>query len=366
MNLRNGYIKQLLTKQYLDSILVSSVPNITYLTNYPNFSKVEREAFLLITENNRYIFTDGRYTTAVKKYVKNFEVVEISSSYSFYNALEEIINKNDIKSLGLEESNITVIEYNKLKHIIPNLQSANLDNLRIIKTTDEISKIKKACLLGDKAFKHILKMIKSGLSERQIAYELEFFIKENGADLSFDTIVAFGENAAVPHHSTSNKKLNRNELILIDFGVKLNSYCSDMTRTLFIGKATTQQKKVYQIVIEAQQKAINYLQSYILNHDSDRVSISASGVDGIARKYIISQNYPSIPHSLGHGIGLEVHEPPNLSPVSKYNINEGMVFSIEPGIYLPGKFGVRIEDLFTVQNGKLLKLTSSPQSLIEL
>lgn len=366
MNLRFSKIKQLITDQNLDAVLISSNPNIIYLTNYSNFSKVEREAFLLITNNNQYIFTDGRYATAVKKHIKNFELVEIFSGYNFYEALNKILLENKIKRLGIEESNLTVSEFKKIKQIIPNIKSANLNNLRIIKALDEIKAIEKACRLGDKAFKYILKEIKPGLTEKQIAYKLESFIRENGGDLSFSTIVAFGGNAAVPHHQTNNQRLKTKDLILLDFGVKLDNYCSDMTRTVFLDKATNEQRKVYETVLKAQQKAVSYLESCFLNLNSSEKIINSADVDRTARDYIISSGFSSIPHSLGHGIGIEVHEPPTLSPVSKHTLTNGMVFSIEPGIYLPGKFGVRIEDLFAIQNGKLRQLTNSPKKLTEL
>lgn len=382
-------LRQKMIDQRLDAVLISSIPNIIYLTNYSNFSKDEREAFLLITKNGQFIFTDGRYVAETKKLVKYFKLIEISSSFNFYNALKEITLKQKIKTLGIEETDICVSEFNKLEEVISELKSANLNNLRITKTSLEIEKIKKACLLGDKAFEYILEEIKPGLSEKQLAYLLENFIRRNGADISFSTIVAFGENAAIPHHQTSDQRLKTKDLILLDFGVKIDNYCSDMTRTVFLGRATTEQKIVYETVLNGQQKAMEYIQKYChserseesptnvgsrihersfsrSNRDQDDIMIKAMEVDRVARQYIISQGYPSIPHSLGHGIGLEVHEPPSLSPVSKQFLSDGMVFSIEPGIYLPGKLGVRIEDLFAIKNDKLQQLTKSSQKLIEI
>ena len=197
----------------------------------------------------------------------------------------------------------------------------------------------------------------------ELADEIEFFIKRHGGDISFPPIVAFGPNASMPHHVATNIKLKRNSLMLFDFGVKLNNYCSDMTRTVFFGKASEKQKKIYETVITAQQRAITCLQTSIAHPKS---SLSAKDVDKISREYILTQQFPQMPHSLGHGIGLEVHESPRLTPVSNDVLSSGMVFSIEPGVYLPGEFGIRIEDLFALEDDKLIKLTQSSNKLIEL
>ena len=189
---------------------------------------------------------------------------------------------------------------------------------------------------------------------------MEYFIKKHGAELSFPSIVAFGKNSSVPHHQTGNTKLTeRIKLILLDFGVKYENYCSDMTRTIFFGKPSEKQKKIFEVVLEAQQKAANFLGSAI----KFGKKVSASEVDKAARDYIISKGYLTIPHSLGHGIGLEVHEHPSLSPRSKDTLKEGMVFSIEPGIYLPNFGGVRVEDLFVIQKNTLNQLTLSSKKL---
>lgn len=249
-------------------------------------------------------------------------------------------------------------------------------NLRVIKKPKEIQAIERACQLGDKTFKYILKKIKPGITEKQLAFEIEFFIKKNGADISFPPIVAFGANSSIPHHKTSNKQLATRELVLLDFGVKLNNYCSDMTRVVFFAKANPKQKKIYQIVLEAQECALEYLsrrktprgwpasQRGEPNGLPRGGEIKAKEVDKVARDYIINAGFPTIPHGLGHGVGLEVHEPPRLSPKSKDILKPGMVFSIEPGIYLPGKFGVRLEDLVVLEKSGPRLLTNSSKELL--
>lgn len=348
----------------LDAALISSVPNIIYLTGYSGFSKDEREAFLFITEKAQYILTDGRYTQAVKTLIPDFKLIEISGKLSATDALKKLKKKYKIKKIGFEGHNITHLEYQKLTKTLGKLSHVDLKSLRVIKNEEEIYKIEEACKLGDKAFEYILKKIHLGISEKEVANEIEFFIKSQGGDLSFPTIVAFGKNSATPHHVSTTYNLQPNSIVLFDFGVKLNNYCSDMTRTIFFGKTPAEFKKMYNTVLNAQTKAIRSLTS-----DGGKLSLrshDSSEVDRIARDYITSQGYETIPHSLGHGIGIEVHETPHLSPKSKDILKEGMVFSIEPGIYFPNFGGVRIEDLAVLENSKLRLLTHSQKNLIEL
>ena len=248
--------------------------------------------------------------------------------------------------MGIEEDELTITEHKLLKKHFKKTKHFDIKAHRSIKTPEEIKKIEKAAKLGDLAFKYILKKIKTGITEKQLAYELEMFIKQNGAELSFPSIVAFGKNSSIPHHQTGDSILGEKngQFILLDFGVKYQNYCSDMTRTIFFGNPTEKQEKIYKTVLTAQQKVIDFINSAT---GSGKI-VKASEVDNIARDYIISKGYPTIPHSLGHGIGLEVHEHPSLSPKSKEFLKEGMVFSIEPGIYLKGFGGVRIEDLFCI------------------
>ena len=244
------------------------------------------------------------------------------------------------------------------------LKTINADSLRIIKTNNEIKKIKKACRLGDKTFDYILKKIKFGVTEKEIAFEIEFFIKKSGGDISFRPIVAFGENSAVPHHQATNNKLTNNQIVLLDFGVKLNNYCSDMSRTIFFGSAEEEFKKMYDAVLQAQDLAIQQFSKKTIKQLEK--GIKASEIDKIARDHITSKGYKTIPHSVGHGIGIEVHEAPHLSPNSKDILKEGMVFSIEPGIYIPGFGGVRIEDLVVLEKTGVRLITRSSRKLIDI
>lgn len=345
-----------ISENNLDALLISSIPNIIYLTGFSSFSKDEREAYLLITKTSNYIFTDGRYSEAVSKTVKDFKLIEISSSLSLSDSIKKIVGKQKLIKVGVEEDNLTVSEYKKFKNIFKKTVDFNVNEIRIIKSEDEIKKIEKACKIGDLTYSHILKKLRIGITEKEIATELEFFIKRRGAEISFEPIVAFGANSSVPHHQTSNTKLRKNQIVLLDFGAKFEKYCSDMTRTVIFGKATAEQKKIYQTVLVAQQKAIDTL----------KLNVNLSNTDEIARKYIVDNNFPTIPHSVGHGIGLEVHEDPHLSPKSKDRLKVGMVFSVEPGIYIKNFGGVRIEDVLVLTKKGPKLLTHSKKELIEL
>lgn len=355
-------IQDLIKENNLDALLISSVPLVTYFTNYPNFSIEEREAFLIITPKKNFILTDARYTQAIQKKVKNFDLVEVSSINPTKKILQELSTKLKIKSLGIEEDNITFTEYKLLKQLFKSLKGVNLHKIREIKSSQEIKKIQKSCSIGDEAFKYILKKIHAGQTEQEVSYLLEDYIKKLGGKSSFDFIVAFGANSSIPHHLTGKDVLKKRsgQFIKLDFGVRYDNYCSDMTRTIFYGHPNKRQLKIYNTVKLAQQKAIEYIN---LKLKEKNEIIKASDVDKVARDVIIAERFPTIPHSLGHGIGIEVHELPYLSPSSKNVLSAGMVFSIEPGIYLPKFGGVRIEDLFTIKNNKLIQLTSSPQDV---
>lgn len=340
-------LKKLLAQEKLDAVLISAVSNIEYLTGYSNFSKDEREAYIFLGKNFGYIITDGRYSKAIQVQVPHLSLFE----RGYQKNTEQLFRKHkkEIETLGIEEDNLTVVEQKILKKHFKKLKHFDVKKLRSIKSPEEIDKIEKACQVGDLAFRFILKKIKVGVTEKKIADELEAFVRSNGATVSFPSIVAFGKNSAIPHHQTGDTKLGEGQIVLLDFGAKLDGYCSDMTRTVFFGRVTPKHKKIYSIVLEAQRKAVK----------SVKKQIKAKEVDQVAREYIKSAGFADIPHSLGHGIGLEVHEHPSLSPKSKDILKEGMVFSIEPGIYIEGFGGVRIEDLFVLERNGLRKLTNA-------
>jgi Xaa-Pro aminopeptidase len=362
MNLRLQKLRKLLKEQKLDAVLISSLPDITYLSGFSGFTTEDRDAFLLITIKKQYIFTHGIYKEAVAKQVTNFTLIDIRRENPVSIAVKKIVDEEKIKHLGYEAFDLKVAEYDRLTgQVDKKILSATdiVNKLRITKSPDEIQAIKKACKLSDSCYSHILKNLRMDMTEKEIAFEIEMFIKKQGTDISFPPIVAFNAHASQPHHVADNTRLKRNTVILLDFGVKLNNYCSDMTRTVFFGKVDTKQKDAYEKVLSAQQKTIDYLKSSLRNPKSQ---IVAKKVDRIARDYISSKGYPSMPHSLGHGIGLEIHEAPRLTPVSEEMLKPGMVFSIEPGIYLQDEFGIRIEDLFVIEENELIQLTETSKN----
>lgn len=354
-------LQQEIKSQELDAALISNIANIIYLTNYSGFSIEEREAFLLLTPSKQFVLTDGRYSEAVKNLIPGFELVEISRKNKLSKILKKLIGDLKVSKFGIEENDLKVSEFKLIKKAAKNLKNFKFHESRSIKTEKEISLIGKACRIGDEAFKYILTKIKSGISEIQLAYLLENFIRERGFEPSFKTIAAFGLNSAIPHHQTGETKLKKGDFVLLDFGVKFKNYCSDMTRTLVFDKASDKQRKIHETVLEAQRKAAEYIK-----HHTPEVGVLAKDVDKEARDYILREGFSSIPHSLGHGIGIEVHEHPYLSPNSREILKDGMVFSIEPGIYLSNFGGVRIEDLFVIEKNKVSQLTQSKKELIEV
>ena len=338
-----------------DAKLISSAKNITYLTNISFFSETEREVYLIISKNKKIIITARRYSEEVRKKTKGFEVIDSGALNFIANETGRFFKNEKIKSLGYEENNLTVSEFKILEKKIKMIP-IDLRGLREIKSDEEIRNIKKACKIGDSAFNFILSKLMKGVTEREIADEFEDYFKSKNAGSSFQPIVAFGKNSSVPHHQSNNTKLRKNQIVLLDFGVKVNGYCSDMTRTVFFGSADSEFKRMHQTVLDAQQSAINTIKD----------GIKASNIDKAARDFIIKNGYPDIIHSVGHGIGLEIHESPSLSPKSKDIIKNNMVFSIEPGIYLNEYGGVRIEDLVLVRPTKAELISKAKRSLIEL
>ncbi|MDE2025310.1 MAG: aminopeptidase P family protein [Patescibacteria group bacterium] len=348
-------VRDLLKEKGIDSFLVTSPMNLTYLSGFECLSPTEREAYIFITKKSTYIMTSPLYAEEVN--AKDFSVELLSAKKPLSSAITSILKKEALVTVGFEVDDLKFFEFDRLsKKDIP-LVPSNLYNLRTLKDPSEIEKIAQACEIGDKAFSYILQVIKPGMTEEEVALELELFIRKQHATLSFPSIVAFGEGSAVPHHITGKRTLQKNEFVLLDFGVKVNSYCSDMTRTVFVGKPSKDQQRMYHTVKEAQDTSFEYV-----FHAKE---IIAGEIDQKARDYIISRGFADFPHC-SHGIGLEVHEAPSLAPSAKEHIIEGMVFSVEPGIYFAGQAGVRIEDLIAIEPKGPRLLTKSSRELITI
>lgn len=312
--------------------------------------------------SERFFITDARYTVEAKEFTKNCEVIESSN---LIESAKEILKKHKIKELILDPLDFSILDYNTLlKDIkIKIKESINFSKTkRVIKSDDEIKLLKKASTLGKDGFKNFAKYIKRyaiGKSEKELYFEAyKYMTKKAQFELSFNPIIAINENSAKPHALVSDKVLRKDDLLLVDAGVKYKRYCSDRTCTSSADFSNfnfnreqkfkkQKQQKIYDIVLKAQEKTIKYALA----------GMSAKKVDKIARDYIDKAGYGKyFVHSTGHGVGLDIHEFPNINSKNDQIIEENMVFTIEPGIYLPNEFGVRIEDSVVIQNGKAVIL----------
>ncbi len=350
-----------LSSHEVDALLITSSYNIAYLTGIHAFSIEEREARILITKENIYLFTDARYTEMVKTKSPFVTLCEISAKKTMSKQLEEIFTKDGIKQLGFEEENITYKEVCDLEEKFGTLEFIPtvdiVENARVIKDKEEAESIKKACQLTDKAFEFILKHLKLGVVENEIKAKLENFIRLEGGDLAFSSIIAFGENSAIPHHLSGATKLKTEDCVLLDFGAKVNGFCSDMTRTVFVGQPSKELENIYNATKEAQEVAIDYLKTHM------KEGFELKKAHELANSHLNKLGYSDIPHSLGHGVGLQVHEMPMVSPYSDEKLSLGMVITVEPGIYMAGLAGVRIEDTCLVTTDGLELLTKSQKQL---
>jgi Xaa-Pro aminopeptidase/Xaa-Pro dipeptidase len=347
-------LRQSMTSANMDAVLLVGDPNRNYLSGFTG-----DESYSLITQKKLFFITDSRFTQQAKQQVKDYEVLEYGGSGPFVSFISDLVCDNNIKRLGFEENVVTYRNYSLYKsglncELVP--MNGMIENIRMIKDEHELSFVKSAAEIADNAFQHMLDYIKSGMTEREIGLELEFYMKKLGAsDLSFPSIVASGQRSSLPHGQATDKVLKKGEFLTLDFGCVYNEYCSDMTRTVVIGKPSDKMVEVYNTVLSAQKKAIGAYKPGAL----------ASDVDSIARDYITKKGYGKyFGHSLGHGVGREIHESPAISHKNNTRLEENMVVTDEPGIYIPGFGGVRIEDLLVVSKNGGEVLSKSPKQLI--
>lgn len=351
-NLRNE-----LKKQRLDSLFITNQNNVTYLTGFEGLSPNEREAFLFVTQKSSYLLTFPTYYGLYCQGGEGFETLNITADKRLHHHLSEIISQQKIRTIGVEKENLTLGEFSSLKIKLSRVlkPTENLvETQRIIKDENEIKLIKKSAEITDRAFSFIKSKIKPGVTEKKLALELEFFLKKNADDIAFSPIVAFDSNAAIPHYlSSHNSRLNSHNLILLDFGAKIKGYCSDMTRVVFWGEPNGREAEIYHMCLKAQQLALDKIKPGIKTEEADEV----------ARDYLIENNYPPYPHGLGHGVGLAIHESPRLKIGSNEILRKNMVVTVEPGIYIEGECGVRIEDLVVLREGGIEILSKSPKNI---
>ena len=339
------------------AVLVVSPVNRKYFTGF-----CSSNGAVLVTKERVLFFTDFRYIISARNNVKNIEVVESSD---ILKSVAEILSHEKIENLYIEQGYITVSELERYKSILnpikivcSNLADGIIRRLRSVKNDNELLQIKKAQKITELSFEHILGFIREGVTEKEIALELEFFMRKNGAErVAFDLIVASGENGACPHAVPSEKPVSRGDFITMDIGAVYNGYHSDMTRTVALGEISQEQNDIYNTVLRAQLEAISKV----------KAGVSCCDVDSAARTVIEIAGFGDFfGHSTGHGVGLEIHEAPNVSLLSSSVLSEGMVITVEPGIYLPNKFGVRIEDMLFVTENGYENLTNTPKDILIL
>ncbi|MGG0665796.1 Xaa-Pro peptidase family protein [Viridibacillus arvi] len=348
-------LRAVLEEQGLESLIITNDQNRRYLTGFTGSAGT-----VLVTKNKAFLFVDFRYVQQAQDQAMDFTVQEIDRAV-MYEVISNTLQEENIGRVGFEEKNITYYLHSLFaKHIQAELVpvSGAVEKLRMIKLPEEIEKIKIAASISDAAFTHILDYIKPGISEIDIANELEFYMRKKGATSSaFDMIIASGHRSALPHGVASNKLIEEGDIITLDFGAYYDGYRSDMTRTIAIGQPTEEMREIYNIVHGALENALAHM----------KAGITGKEADALTRQYIEEKGFgKQYGHGSGHGIGLDIHEDIFMSTVSEDALQEGMVLTVEPGIYLPNIGGVRIEDDVLIKEDGIEILTSSPKELIIL
>lgn len=349
--------REILGGQDLDGIIISTPENRRYLSGFSGSSGV-----LLISGKQALIITDFRYWEQVTREVKEFELSK--QGPKLWESVADLIISLGWGKIGFEAGSLTYQEYQTLGGLIPagrQLASTEdlVERLRWVKEPAEVEVLAKAMVITDQAWRETLAVIKPGVKEREIALKFDYQLRLNGAEGSaFTTIVASGWRAALPHAAATDKKVEPGELVLIDGGALYQGYHGDLTRTVVLGKADSKQREIYQIVLEAQEEVLKVLKG----------GLTGKSVDGIARDLITGKGYgENFGHGLGHSVGLNIHERPRLSVTEEGMVPAGAVVTVEPGIYLPGWGGVRIEDLVAVEEDGVRNLTGSKKrELVEL
>lgn len=347
-------LRKVLGENDLDAILITSPYNRRYVTNFTGTAGVA----IVSREDARFV-TDFRYIEQANEQAANFKIVE--HKQPIHQELNEQLKELNVNKLGFEKDHVTFSMYELYEksmdvELVP--VSGLVEELRLIKTTEELGVLKQAAKIAEDAFVHIQSYLKPGAKEIDISNELEFYMRKLGADSSsFDTIVASGYRGALPHGVASDKKIQSGELVTLDFGAYYKGYCSDITRTVAVGELNDELTSIYNIVQEAQKAGVEGL----------KPGITGKEADALTRDYITEKGYGEyFGHSTGHGVGLEVHEGPGLSFRSEKKLEPGMVVTVEPGIYVPNVGGCRIEDDIVITETGYERLTLAPDELIIL
>ena len=351
-------LRQLLEDEGIEGFVIINIEgsdslNLRYLTGFAGSFGI-----LIITQTEQILLTDSRYLERVRKEVVGFEVVELKGNWA--ERLGEKLAELGLKRIGVNELTLSLHDAGQLRgkaKVEPVPLEGPVERLRLRKDEGEIARVKRAVELTDQALEYALEFVKPGMSEREVAWELEKWMRENGSDgIAFPVIAAAGPNSALPHATPSDRRIEEGDLLLLDIGARCEGYCADLTRVISIGPPSERQREVHEVVRRAQGAALAGI----------RVGMSGVEADRLARDAIQEAGFgDAFGHGLGHGVGLAVHEGPRLSPFAEPEpqLEPGMVVTVEPGIYLPGEFGVRIEDLTVVREEGLEVLTGSPKEL---
>ena len=339
--------------QELDGVLISAPENRRYLSGFSGSA-----GYLFITKENALLVTDSRYTEQATKQCPDFKVRQVRAGWDWF--VEEL-KESGIKKIGFESQDMTVSSYNSLIDAIKGESSLGgvsmvpapglAENQRIIKDEEELTMLQLAIDAADKAMDQVCPAITPGMTEKEVAWKMETAMRDFGADtISFDTIVAAGPNGAMAHHQPSDYVIKHGDPIVIDMGAKVGGYCSDLSRSIAVGEADETFKKIYDIVLGAQLTAINTV----------KVGMTGEETDSLSRNVIAEAGYgDNFGHSLGHGVGLEIHENPRVGPRSPDILELDTVFTVEPGIYLSGWGGIRIEDIVILRKGGAVPLSKA-------
>ncbi|MGI8999964.1 MAG: M24 family metallopeptidase [Candidatus Limnocylindria bacterium] len=358
---RLSALRVLLDEHALDAMLLSRSANKRYFSGFRlGDADGPTSGFagtLLVTRDVNVILADTRYTEQAANEAPDWEVVATAGPLA--EELPPLLLRHEIAALGMEAAVVTHADWSALAGAAPGVELHAMDDelvpLRIRKTDEEVAAIGRACGLTDDCFAHLVEFTRAGMTERAVAVELERFFRINDAEgLAFEPIVLAGARAAMPHGRPSEAVIESGNVLLIDFGCTVDGYRSDMTRTLFVGEVPDEITRYHDAVREAQQAAI----------DAIAIGVNGQELDAIARRRIEAEGVEPYGHGLGHGIGLETHEPPRLRRSEAFTLEAGMVFSVEPGIYLPGVTGIRIEDIVALEGGGPRLLTKSPRDAL--
>ena len=357
---RLNKFKAEMAKAGFDAAVISSHVNVRYLTDFDY-----HDGYVLVTKNRSYVLADFRYIEVARATVNADEFEVVMPEGGMLSELARLLDENDAKTVAYEDCTLACADLERMKKLFSGKElvpgaSKIADGLRLYKDAGEIERMKKAQAITDAAFAHIINVLTPNMTEIEAALELEFFMRKNGSEgVAFDTIAVSGSASSLPHGVPRNVKLEKG-FFTMDFGAKFDGYCSDMTRTVVIGKADEDMKKLYNTVLKAQTEALAFLREGVACRDADTV----------ARDIINNAGYEGrFGHSLGHGVGMYIHESPRLSQVARPEdiLTRGHVVTVEPGIYIEGLYGCRIEDMVGVlPDGSIYNFTHSPKEMIEL